>query len=129
MLTSHPDQIRDFPGFLKEVADTLRPGGMLLLGDGEMQLYDERRRPLQYTERDASWTHRIFFAAYNAMRNRGGSIDSPSMSPTWLRSVDSLTDVGWDKVFIPIGPWIYGEKDSTRCRIIHTVADYLSVSE
>lgn len=87
---------------------------MLLLGDGEMQLYDERRQPLQYAERDASWTHRVFFAAYNAMRNRGGSIDSPSMSPTWLRSVDSLTDVGWDKVFIPIGPWIYGEKDCTR---------------
>lgn len=106
-------QIRDFPALLREFADTLRPGGMLLLGDGEMQLYDEQRQPLQYTEQDASWVQRIFFAAYNAMRNRGGCMDSNYMSPTWLRSVESLTDVGWDKVFVPIGPWIYGEKDST----------------
>ena len=87
---------------------------MLVLGDGEMQLYDEERQPLQYSERDSSWTQRIFFAAYNAMRNRaGGSIDSHSMSPTWLRAVDSLTEVGWDKVFIPVGPWIYGENGGT----------------
>ncbi|THG99963.1 hypothetical protein EW026_g2493 [Hermanssonia centrifuga] len=53
---------------------------------------------------------RMFFAAYNAMKTKGGSIDSPSMSPTWLRGVDTLTDVGWDKTFIPIGPWIYGNE-------------------
>lgn len=99
--------VRDFPAFLRELATTLRPGGMLILGDGEMQLYDEQRHPLQYSERDSSWTQRIFFAAYNAMRNRGGSIDSHSMSPTWLRAVETLAEVGWDKVFIPIGPWIY----------------------
>lgn len=82
---------------------------MLILGDGEMQLYDDRKNPLSYSETTASWTQRVFFAGYNAMKNRGGCIDSPTMSPTWLRSIDSLTDVGWDKVFIPIGPWVYGE--------------------
>ncbi|KAK7693742.1 hypothetical protein QCA50_003314 [Cerrena zonata] len=102
--------IRDFPGLLNELAQVLRPGGVLLLGDGEMQLYDEHRKPISFAEPGQpgfSWTHRVFFAGYNAMKNRGGNIDSPSMSPTWLRAIDSLTDVGWHKVFIPVGPWTY----------------------
>lgn len=104
------DKIRDFPQFLNELAQCLRPTGVLLLGDGEMQLYDEQKRPVSFSDPTSSWTHRIFFASYNAMKNRGGSIDSPSMSPTWLRGINSLTDVGWHKAFIPIGPWIYGER-------------------
>lgn len=77
-----------------------------------MQLYDEWQEPLAYADEGSpgfSWTHRIFFAGYNAMKNRGGSIDSTSMSPSWLRAIDAYTDVGWHKVFIPIGPWRYGE--------------------
>jgi len=100
---------------LTELTQALRPNGMILLGDGEMQLYDEWKRPLSFAEPGQpgfSWTHRIFFAAYNAMKKRGGSIDSPSMSPTWLRAIDSLTDVGWHKIFIPIGPWHYEDERS-----------------
>ncbi|KAH9952099.1 S-adenosyl-L-methionine-dependent methyltransferase [Amylocystis lapponica] len=110
--------IRDFPLLLQELARALRPGGVVLLGDGDMQLFDEQQRPLALSERGTpgfSWTHKVFFAAYNAMKNRGANIDSPSMSPTWLRSIDSLTDVGWHKVFIPIGPWQY---NTERERII-----------
>ena len=106
-------QIKDYPAFLNDLAQTLRPGGMLILGDGEMQLYDEQRCPLPYSDTGASWTQKVFFAGYNAMKNRGGHVDCPTMNPTWLRSINSLTDVGWDKVFIPIGPWIYGENYST----------------
>lgn len=76
-----------------------------------MQVFDEDKQPIAYTEQGQpgfSWLHRIFFAAYNAMKNKGGSVDSPSMNPTWLRSIESVTDVGWYKVFIPMGPWRYG---------------------
>ncbi|OSD08574.1 S-adenosyl-L-methionine-dependent methyltransferase [Trametes coccinea BRFM310] len=100
--------IRDYPQFLESLAEALRPGGVVIVGDGDMQLFDEWQQPLSYVEEGApgfSWTHRMFFAAYNAMKNRGGSIDSPSMCPTWLRAIDAYTDVGWHKVFIPIGPW------------------------
>ena len=95
----------------------------MLLGDGDLQLYDEHQQPLAYAEQGTpgfSWITRIFFAAYNAMKNRGGSIDSPFMSPTWLRAVDSFTDVGWHKVFIPIGPWRCGKhflKSPFRCSL------------
>ncbi|KAI0780653.1 S-adenosyl-L-methionine-dependent methyltransferase [Trametes elegans] len=100
--------IRDYPQFLEELAQALRPGGVVIVGDGDMQLFDEWQCPLAYVEEGSpgfTWTHRVFFAAYNAMKNRGGSIDSPSMCPTWLRAIESYTDVGWHKVFIPIGPW------------------------
>ncbi|KAI0723973.1 S-adenosyl-L-methionine-dependent methyltransferase [Cerioporus squamosus] len=81
--------IRDFPQLLEELAQALRPGGVVLLGDGEMQLYDEWQEPLAYSEQgspDHSWVHSIFFAGYNAMKTRGGS------------------------VFIPIGPWRYADQ-------------------
>ncbi|KAI0672942.1 S-adenosyl-L-methionine-dependent methyltransferase [Trametes maxima] len=100
--------IRDYPQFLEEVAQALRPGGVVISGDGDMQLFDEWHQPLPYMEEGTpgfTWTHRVFFAAYNAMKNRGGSIDSPSMCPSWLRGVDAFTDVGWHKIFIPMGPW------------------------
>ena len=80
-----------------------------------MQLFDENENPISLSEEGKpgfSWTHKVFFSAYTAMKNRGGNIDSPSMSPTWLRSIDCLTDIGWHKVFIPIGPWRYGESPS-----------------
>lgn len=70
-------QIRDYPAFLKELAHTLRPGGILLLGEGEMQLYDEQQRPVSFSETTSSWTERVFFAGYNAIKTRGGSIDAP----------------------------------------------------
>ena len=111
-------KIRDFPQFLEELAQALRPGGVVLLGDGEMQLYDEWQEPLAYSEQGSpnfSWLHSIFFAGYNAMKTRGGSVDSPSMNPTWLRNIDAFTDVGWHKVFIPIGPWRYS--GSSKCML------------
>jgi hypothetical protein len=61
---------------------TLRPGGVIVLGGGDMQLFDELKRPLSFSSTDACWVQRVFFAAYNAMRNWGGSINSPTMSPT-----------------------------------------------
>lgn len=105
--------IRDFPRLLQELTAALRPGGVLLLGDGEQQLYDEHRRPMPLSELGTpgfSWVHKVFFATYNAMKNRGGSPDSPNMNPTWLRTIDSLTDVGWHKAFVPMGPWRYDDE-------------------
>ncbi|KAI0748536.1 S-adenosyl-L-methionine-dependent methyltransferase [Daedaleopsis nitida] len=104
--------IRDYPALLAEFAEALRPGGVVLIGDGDMQIFDEWQEPVAFTEEgepEFSWVHRVFFAAYNAMKARGGSPDSPSMCPTWLRAIDSFTDVGWHKVFIPIGPWRFAD--------------------
>ena len=67
-------QIRDFLKLLSELASVVRPQGVLLFADGDMQLYDEQQQPLPVSEpgeETFSWTQRIFHAAYNAMKMRG----------------------------------------------------------
>ncbi|EPQ58002.1 S-adenosyl-L-methionine-dependent methyltransferase [Gloeophyllum trabeum ATCC 11539] len=101
--------IHDFKGLLREFANALRPGGVLLLADGEMQLYDESKEPLAALEPGEpgfTWTQKVFFAAYNAMKNRGGCIDSPTLTPRWLQEDGHFTNIGWNKIFVPIGPWV-----------------------
>ncbi|KDQ60927.1 hypothetical protein JAAARDRAFT_173301 [Jaapia argillacea MUCL 33604] len=117
--------IRDFQELLSEIVDVLRPGGVLLLADGEMQLYDANKVAMAVVEPGEpgfSWTQRIFFATYNSMKNRGSCIDSPHMSPTWLEAMEGLVDIDWCKVFIPLGPWpadpleqMLGEMNRTNC--------------
>jgi hypothetical protein len=56
----------------------LRPGGVLILADGDLRLYDERYEqipPLDPGQPGFSWTQRVFFAAWNAMKARGGDVD------------------------------------------------------
>lgn len=63
----------------------LRPGGVFLFGDGDLQLYDENFEGLTVCEEgDASysWLQRIFFATYNSMKNRGAAIDG--MTLAWV---------------------------------------------
>ena len=80
-----------------------------MIGDTELQLYDEQKKPLTFSgSSDASALHRVCFAVYNAVKNRGGSPDSSCMSATWLRENPDLTDVEWTKEYVPIGPWIHG---------------------
>lgn len=72
-------QIRDYPKLLSELANVLRPGGVLLFADGEMQLYDAEKRPLPVAEpgeESFSWTQRVFHATYNSMKTRGSQVVS-----------------------------------------------------
>jgi ubiquinone/menaquinone biosynthesis C-methylase UbiE len=72
-------QIRDYPKLLAELANVLRPGGVLLFADGEMQLYDEEKQPLPVAEpgeESFSWTQRVFHATYNSMKTRGSQVVS-----------------------------------------------------
>ncbi|KIJ35761.1 hypothetical protein M422DRAFT_261942 [Sphaerobolus stellatus SS14] len=104
--------IRDFLTLLAELANTVRPGGMLLFADGEMQLYDENMQPLPVAEPGDelfSWTQRVFHATYHAMKSRGSQVDTPSLLPTWLSRIPDLHKIGSQKIFIPLGPWKKGD--------------------
>jgi len=104
--------IRDYSDLLVELANAVRPGGMLLFADGEMQLYDEHKQPLPVAEPGDelfSWTQRVFHATYNAMKSRGSQVDTPSLLPIWLSRMDNLENIGSLKIFIPLGPWRKGD--------------------
>jgi len=61
----------------------LRPGGVFLFVDGDLQLYDENFEGLTVCEEGEpgySWLQRIFFASYNSMKNRGSQIDGMTLT-------------------------------------------------
>jgi len=104
--------IRDFQSLLYELADVVRPGGVLLFADGEMQLYDENKQPLPIAEpgeESFSWTQLVFHATYNSMKTRGSQVDTPALLPLWLSRMDQLENVGSLRIFIPVGPWRKGD--------------------
>ena len=52
------------------------------MADGDLQLYDENFEGLTVCEEGEpgySWLQRIFFAAYNSMKNRGSQIDGMTL--------------------------------------------------
>jgi len=76
-------QIVNYPYFLRECCRMLRPGGVFLFADGDLQLYDENFEGLPVCEEgdpDYSWLQRIFFATYNSMKNRGAHIDGKTLA-------------------------------------------------
>ncbi|KAF8512272.1 S-adenosyl-L-methionine-dependent methyltransferase [Gautieria morchelliformis] len=104
--------IRDFLKLLSELASVVRPGGVLLFADGEMQLYDEQQQPLPVAEpgeEPFSWTQLVFHATYNSMKTRGSQVDTSSLLPLWLSRMEELENAGSQKIFIPLGPWRKGD--------------------
>lgn len=105
--------ICDFQYFLRECSRMLRPGGIFLLADGDLQLYDDNFEGLSVCEEDDpgySWLQRIFFATYNSMKNRGAAIDAMTLAPRWAREIPDFENVETQDIFIPVGPWIQGDR-------------------
>jgi len=63
--------IYDYCSFLYNVAQVMRPGGVLLLVKGDLQLYDENLQPLVAVEEGApgfSGAQTLFTAAYSCFK-------------------------------------------------------------
>ncbi|KAG8934045.1 hypothetical protein FRC02_010637 [Tulasnella sp. 418] len=110
--------IVDFHAFLYNVAQTLKPGGVLLLCSGYAQLFDEQHRPLPVTvEGDPkfTWIQRVFGEAYAALLARqDNALDAKDHWDEW---VDANPNFEYHFVrdrFIPIGPWPEGLNDMQR---------------
>ncbi|KAG8973076.1 hypothetical protein FRB90_010011, partial [Tulasnella sp. 427] len=61
--------IKDFHAFLYNLAEVLRPGGVLILGSGDPQFYSEKVEPLPIVsegEPGFRWMQKIFAAVYSA---------------------------------------------------------------
>ncbi|EJD54030.1 S-adenosyl-L-methionine-dependent methyltransferase [Auricularia subglabra TFB-10046 SS5] len=104
--------IIDYPFFLRECARMLRPGGVFLFADGDLQLYNERFEALaacEEGEEDYSWLQRIFFATYNSMKNRGAHIDGMTLAPKWIKEIPDFEDVCTQDIYIPVGSWLKGD--------------------
>ncbi|KAG8872852.1 hypothetical protein FRB97_007287 [Tulasnella sp. 331] len=110
--------ITNYRGLVGEVANMLRPGGVYLSMEVEMQIFDENYEAITATDEDEpnfSWLQKVMAAAYCAFKERSpGGIDAGPLIPRWLKSMDCWSDTGYKKIYIPIGAWDEGMNEKQR---------------
>ncbi|KAG8922886.1 hypothetical protein FRC02_011549, partial [Tulasnella sp. 418] len=104
--------ITNFENFLYRVAQILRTNGVLLLVGGDHQLYMENRSPFPTDSQEGrqGWcaTQALFWAVQNTTNTTGGSQSANYKYVDWLLANPYFTSVGFEDVYIPIGPWMKG---------------------
>ncbi|KAG8925281.1 hypothetical protein FRC02_009797 [Tulasnella sp. 418] len=112
--------IHDFDNFLYNVAQILRPHGVLVLSTGSPQLYDENFEPLPVahpSDERFSWVQRVLGETFIVYRNRGNpSCEAGIHWHGWLEKNPNFYDLKTREVFIPLGPWT-GTADETQTYI------------
>ncbi|KAG9015308.1 hypothetical protein FRB93_013008 [Tulasnella sp. JGI-2019a] len=104
--------INDFNGFLYEVAQTIRPGGMVILNSAMPQMRTDDLVPFPVTEpgeEGFSWVQKLFYHTYTAFHNRGNyAIDATLHWVKWLENNPNFENVRQSDTFIPVGAWQEG---------------------
>ncbi|KAG8875873.1 hypothetical protein FRB97_004668 [Tulasnella sp. 331] len=107
--------INDFNGFLYEVAQTIRPHGILILCLGDPQFVTEDLVPFPVTEpgeEGFTWLQKLLYHVYKAFHHRGNyGIDSSIHWKRWLLSNPNYENIQVFDYYIPAGPWKQGVED------------------
>ncbi|EJT98426.1 S-adenosyl-L-methionine-dependent methyltransferase [Dacryopinax primogenitus] len=100
--------VQDFPAYIEDLLLTLRPGGILIMCEGDLQLLsnsgpvDPLLSPLQ----------RLLSAAYGALKAKGSTVDAGRGLAKWLKALQGrrggTSAVGSHVVWVPVGGWLPG---------------------
>jgi len=93
--------------FIDEAALVLRPGGVFLVVDGDMQLYDDKFEKIS-AEDDVpgfTWTQKMLKEVEAAMTARNPAAFTHHILPKWLKQMDAWEDSGTKYYHVPLGPW------------------------
>ncbi|KAG8877169.1 hypothetical protein FRB97_003624 [Tulasnella sp. 331] len=126
--------IHDYDGFLYEVAQTLRPGGLVILVSGMPQLLTEDFIPFPVTEPGEEgfcWTQKLFYHAYETYHRRGNfSVDAGLHFKRYLENNPNYEDVqqsftfigigAWQKDLTPVGAWVAEAMKNTFLKLWHS---------
>ncbi|KAG8701238.1 hypothetical protein FRC09_005486 [Ceratobasidium sp. 395] len=118
----------DFREFVNDMGLCLRPGGIILVVEGDLQLYSYLREPqeLAYGDGnpDKSWMARMLFEAFTTMKGRGSHVDANIKIHGWLCENPLFQDEDWAKIFSPIGPWERGRTEA-ESRKLETIGELM----
>ncbi|EJD02285.1 uncharacterized protein FOMMEDRAFT_141383 [Fomitiporia mediterranea MF3/22] len=117
----------DYEGFIHEAAKCVRPGGVLLYTEGNLEMQSEQKIGQEPAFGEGgpnqSWLARATFEAYNLMKKRGSYVDAGIMLGRWMESCPDLTDVQYRELWTPIGPWKKGStiEETQRLEMVGTL--------
>ncbi|EJF67127.1 hypothetical protein BD309DRAFT_946205 [Dichomitus squalens] len=99
--------IRDYRGLIDEMAQTLRPRGLLEVMEFDFRVYDEHRQPIMPTRLDeempaiARWMNLVHIA----VEQRGGEPDAANQLNRWASAHPDLEDVVYREFWFQTCPW------------------------
>ncbi|KAG8932588.1 hypothetical protein FRC01_013083 [Tulasnella sp. 417] len=119
--------ILEYPNLIEEIGRCLKPGGVILLCDGDFQLLDHDLEPQEMALDDEqndppvySWLARLFFETYNTFKTAGSAMDAGIMLERWLKDCEAFESVHGAKVHTPIGPWKTSPNPQERAKLLYT---------
>lgn len=121
--------ITDYPHFLKDVHQVLRPGGVFLAVSGSSKMLGEDFEPCVKGKVDPSVppennTATLLAGFHEAARARGAKTDTFLYTRGWLEEMgrSAWSTVGETRFYIPVGPW--KENMTDKDRHIATLMNY-----
>ncbi|KAG8926422.1 hypothetical protein FRC02_008888 [Tulasnella sp. 418] len=106
-VTALDDGIHDFEHFLYNVAQTMKPGALLIIGGGSIKIYDENDEPPTDVEGQPgfSWVQK-FFSTFFVQYVSGGIKEGKHWKwADWLNDNPNYEDVVSWLMPLPIGNW------------------------
>ncbi|KAG8962342.1 hypothetical protein FRC03_004319 [Tulasnella sp. 419] len=104
--------VYDYRGLLYRVAQILRTNGVLLVVVGDLRLYQHDRTPfpVDVKEGDPGWcaTQALFWGNHNNALTRGEATSARYKNAEWMSKCPYYNSVGYEDVYIPLGPWMTG---------------------
>ncbi|KAG9048510.1 hypothetical protein FS837_012700 [Tulasnella sp. UAMH 9824] len=110
--------IENYRKLMDEAAECLRPGGVYLTVEGDMNVHDENGDLVpELNEGDPgfTWTLRLVYAVREAMRARGPGNDNATKIYAFLQDQGPIwKTIGQKVIYIPVGPWEEKMSDKDR---------------
>jgi len=99
--------IAEFELFLYKMARILRPGGVLLLGGGDTQFYDEDSNPLGGDENGPrfTWIQKLFSKIIPIFQAKSPTRDAREQWEGWLKRNPNFELVETWNMKTAVGPW------------------------
>ncbi|QRV74817.1 hypothetical protein RhiJN_17527 [Ceratobasidium sp. AG-Ba] len=125
---SSANGVTDFKSFVNDMGLCLRPGGVILIVEGDLQLCSYTREPQEIAYGDGdpnkSWMARMLWEAFTTMKSRGSHVDANIKLHGWLCENPLFQDEDWAKIFSPIGPWERG-RTAAETRKLETIGELM----